>query len=351
MVWDAAELIATVNPDVLFVQELEYDGFEQHEGPAPPRSAENLGELISHAQCKLGRRGVKYTAFQKPSNTGIPSGFDFNKDGKVDLTPGSGSYAGDCFGFGNFRGQYGMAVLVKDPVSINHTSARTFQTFVWARMPGALFPMGDGDKVPLEQPWFRGDEVRQYRLSSKSHWDVPVVFPDGTEIRVWASHPTPPIFDGPEDLNGKRSHDEVRFWAEYLSGARWIYDDEGHHGGANISGAALDDTKAIIMGDLNNDPVQGDSHLDPIGHWLFNHPLLQSYTPTSKTPGECTRAEVTHPGGCLRLDYLLPTKALTVVQGGVLQGKADLPSDVNAQGVELNFAASDHLSVWVDLKA
>jgi len=351
MVRDAATMIAVVNPDVLFVQELEYDGFEHHVGPVPPTSADNLGKVISQIQSELGREGVKYSTFQKPSNTGTPSGFDLDKSREVNLMPGNAGYARDSFGFGMFRGQYGMAVLVRDPVFFNTATARTFQTFRWADMPGALFPMGDGTKVPLHQPWFTPEEVEVYRLSSKSHWDVPVVFPDGTEIRVWASHPTPPIFDGPEDLNGKRSNDEVRFWAEYLSGVPWIYDDEGKRGGANISGAAVNETKAIIMGDLNNDPLQGDNHNDPIGHWLFNHPLLQAYTPKSKTPGECSpRAEVTHLGGCLRLDYLVPTTALKVVQGGVLQGMADLPCDVDAKGLKLNFEASDHSSLWADLQ-
>ena len=35
-------------------------------------------------------------------------------------------------------------------------------------------------------------------------------------VHVLASHPTPPSFDGGEDRNGRRNHDEIRFWADYV---------------------------------------------------------------------------------------------------------------------------------------
>ena len=71
------------------------------------------------------------------------------------------------------------------------------------------------------------------RLSSKSHWDVPVTVGAHT-VHVLASHPTPPTFDGPEDRNGRRNHDEIRFWADYISSLRsgYIVDDAGRRGGS-----------------------------------------------------------------------------------------------------------------------
>ncbi len=75
---------------------------------------------------------------------------------------------------------------------------------------------------------------RDFRLSSKSHWDVPVKVGNKT-IHILASHPTPPSFDGAEDRNGKRNHDEIRFWKDYISDSsnQYIYDDKGVKGGFN----------------------------------------------------------------------------------------------------------------------
>src|SRR5690606_29210447 len=143
-------------------------------------------------------------AFVAPSNTGIPSGFDLNNDGTV----GGGD---DAFGFGFFPGQYGMAVLSKFPIL--EDEVRTFQTFLWKDMPGALLPDDPNTAAPAD--WYSPEELAAFRLSSKSHWDVPVDV-NGNTVHVLASHPTPPTFDGAEDRNGLRNHDEIRFWADYV---------------------------------------------------------------------------------------------------------------------------------------
>ena len=52
-------------------------------------------------------------------------------------------------------------------------------------------------------------ELDDVRLSSTSHWGVPVDV-DGSTVRFLVSHPTPPVFDGAEDRNGTRNHDEIR---------------------------------------------------------------------------------------------------------------------------------------------
>ena len=55
----------------------------------------------------------------------------------------------------------------------------------------------------------------------------------GKVIHTLVSHPTPPVFDGPEDRNGTRNHDEIRLWSDYVLPSRsgYIYDDEGERGG------------------------------------------------------------------------------------------------------------------------
>ena len=71
-----------------------------------------------------------------------------------------------------------------------------------------------GNVIPI--PFYSPDEVPALRLSSKSHWDIPLDV-NGTIIHVLASHLTPPVFDGPEDRNGRRNDDEIRFWADYVT--------------------------------------------------------------------------------------------------------------------------------------
>jgi hypothetical protein len=53
-------------------------------------------------------------------------------------------------------------------------------------MPGALIPPG----------WFTPAELAAVRLSSKSHWDLPIEIGRRT-VHFLVSHPTPPTFDGP----------------------------------------------------------------------------------------------------------------------------------------------------------
>jgi hypothetical protein len=64
------------------------------------------------------------------------------------------------------------------------------------------------------------------------------------------------VFDGPEDRNGRRNHDEIRFWADYVTPGRtsaYVYDDAGRRGGLE-PGALF-----VIAGDQNSDPLDGDS--------------------------------------------------------------------------------------------
>jgi len=117
----------------------------------------------------------------------------------------------DAFGFGFFPGPYGMVVYSKYP--IDHAAVRTFQHFLWKDMPGALLP--DDPATPAPGAWYSTAELEQVRVSSKSHWDVPIQV-GGRTVHFLVSHPTPPVFDGLEDRNGTRNHDEIRFWADYV---------------------------------------------------------------------------------------------------------------------------------------
>ena len=106
--------------------------------------------------------------------------------------------------------RHGRLLEVPDP---DARAIRTFQEFRWKDMPGAALPTDPATGAP----WYTDEELDAVRLSSKSHWDVPI-WTGRRTVHFLVSHPTPPVFDGAEDRNGRRNHDEIRFWADYLRG-------------------------------------------------------------------------------------------------------------------------------------
>jgi hypothetical protein len=188
-----AEVIQINAPDVLLVNEFDYD------------AGHRAADLFRTNYLEVGQNGqrpVQYPyVYVAPSNTGVESGHDLNNDGRV-------GGPGDAQGFGYFEGQYGMVLYSRYPIDAERV--RTFQNFLWKDMPAALLPDDPANQGPAD--WFTPAELEIVRLSSKSHWDVPVRI-GGTTVHVLASHPTPPVFDGDEDRNGRRNSDEIRFWA------------------------------------------------------------------------------------------------------------------------------------------
>jgi Endonuclease/Exonuclease/phosphatase family len=334
-----AEIIQRTRPDVLLLNEFDF----VPDGEAVDLFRDNYLE-VSHN----GARPIHYRyAFIAPSNTGIPSGFDLDNNGTI----GGGN---DAFGFGDFPGHFGMAVLSKYPIDYKH--ARTFQKFRWADMPGAMLPDNPATDAPAD--WYSPDELEVVRLSSKSHWDLPIRIGRKT-VHFLVSHPTPPVFDGAEDRNGKRNFDEIRFWADYVSGRDYMYDDRGHRGG--LHGGA----RFVIAGDQNSDPLDGDSVPGAIQQ-LIDHPRIEDPLPTSAGGPEAALrqggANLTHESdplydtadfadtapGNLRADYVLPDKRLKVKGAGVFW---PVPSDPLSELTgEFPFPSSDHRSVWLDLR-
>ncbi len=149
-------------------------------------------------------------------------------------------------------------------------------------MPGARLP--DDPETAAPADWYSPEELDHLRLSSKSHWDVPIDTGRRT-VHFLVSHPTPPTFDGPEDRNGLRNADEIRFWADYVSGgrrSRYVYDDQGGRGGLSPS------ARFVIAGDQNSDPNDGDSVPGAVQQ-LLDHP--GSSTRGRRRPGRSTPAD------------------------------------------------------------
>ncbi len=349
----AATRIQALSPDILLVNELTYDqpgapGYESGdpEGQNAQRFVENY---LSTPQGDT-LEGRSYQTVMLPVNTGLPSGHDLNNDGQVVTegptvphSPEDGSvaqqtaegraYGNDAWGFGTFPGQYGMAIFVRDDLDILRDSIRTFRLFPWSQMPNAAQPI---DSTSGE-PWYTPDEWRAFRLSSKSHWDVPVRLPDGTVIHVLASHPTPPAFDGVAQRNARRNHDEIRFWVDYLRDAAYIEDDSSRGGGL------FKDASFVVMGDLNADPDEGSLFREAIrtlvGHERVHGDPAPTASPTGQAAFPSLDPDDTARWGS-RVDYVLPSANLTIDTSGVWR---PVPRDTTA------LPASDHFPVWVDV--
>lgn len=342
-----AETIQTTRPDVLLLNEFDHVA----DGAAVQAFRSRYLGVGQN-----GRTPIDYPyVFLAPVNTGIPSGHDLNRDGQV-------GGPDDAWGFGAFPGQYGMVLLSRYP--IDTTGVRTFQHFRWRDMPGALLPGdpatgGTGD-------WYSPDALAEFPLSSKSHWDVPVAIGD-TTVHVLASHPTPPAFDGPEQRNAKRNHDEIRFWSDYVTpgAGRYLYDDRGGRGGLEPNASF------VVMGDLNADPgaptagAEGASNPGALRSLLHNRHLIDPMPASEGAAEAARRRDGVEPAGRsdpayhtasfvdgptrggLRVDYVLPSRqGLLWTRAGVFWPGSTDPDSALVGGP----AASDHRLVWVDLR-
>ncbi|MBC8026857.1 MAG: endonuclease/exonuclease/phosphatase family protein [Steroidobacteraceae bacterium] len=332
-----AEIIQRVRPDILLLQEFDYDA----NGTSLRAFEANYLERAQNGSAPIQ---FKYHFFTE-SNTGTPSGLDLDNDGHV-------AGGADALGFGEFPGQYAMMLLSRFP--IDEARARTFREFLWRNMPDARLPDDPATAAPAD--WYSDAELAVLPLSSKNHWDVPIRIGKRT-LHVFASHPTPPAFDGPEDRNGLRNHDEVRFWNDYIAGEKYLRDDSGKRGG--FRGGQF-----IVMGDLNSDPVDGASLKGAILSLLQNSRVNASVTPSSPggaeaaAQGGMNASQTGDPRfdtadfydravGNLRVDYLLPSKDVTVCAAGVFWPGEKEPHASLVWGEPP--PSSDHRLVWIDV--
>jgi hypothetical protein len=357
---NVAEVIQRAHPDVVLINEFDFAPV------AVDLFRENFLEVSQN-----GATPIHYPyAYIAPSNTGIPSGKDFGNDGTI-------GGPNDAYGFGFFPGQFGMVVYSRFPIDL--ANVRTFQLFRWKDMPGALLP--DDPRTATPTDWYSPDELDVFRLSSKSHWDIPIEI-GGKTVHFLVSHPTPPVFDDPPafpagvDFNGRRNHDEIRFWADYITPgptSRYISDDAGTVGGLKPG------ERFVIAGDQNSDPLDGDS-IPGSTQQLLEHPLVNSKQ-APESPGAVEAsilqggANLTHRSdprfdtadfsdfapGNLRADYVLPRKSLKILDSAVfwpiqsdpffrLTGVFDNDLFPNGWREVGGFPTSDHRLVWVDVK-
>lgn len=354
-----AEILQRVRPDVVLINEFDVD---------PTSNAFRVlalnrfhGNYLAVSQNGLAPLNYPYR-YAAISNTGVRTGATLAADGDFDNSGAvvtgysdtatnaqKDAYGNDCFGFGWFPGQYSFVVFSRFPIQ---TSAiRSFRTFLWKDMPGHVMPPG----------YYASGEQGIFRLSSKNHVDLPIEVKPGQVFHLLASHPTPPAFDGTEDRNGRRNHDEIRLWKDYLSNASYLYDDAGVFGG--LGG----EQRFVILGDMNADPFDGDSFGGAINQ-LRTHSLVNSLPNPASAGGaeqgallggannddlgahaNDTSSFSAFGAGNLRVDHVLPSKiGFSVTNSGVFWPASADPL-YSLLFLTANTQVTDHRLVWMDL--
>lgn len=284
----ALAAIAAVQPDVLALQGIDWD--------LELRALRAL-------QQRLAARGAPYPHFfALQPNAGLPSGLDLDGDGET-------GGARDAQGYGRFTGQGGIAVLSRLPVAADE--ARDLSPMLWRDLPEALLP-----EHPDGSPFPSGGAQAVQRLSSTGHWIVPLELPGGGRLHLLTFQATPPVFDGPEDRNGRRNHDEIRLWQHVLD-------------------QSLAPAPFVIAGGASLDPDRGEGRHEAI-RALLADPRLQDPRPESAAAGLNT-VEWEN-AGRMRVDYVLPSAGLTVAGSGV-----HWPEGSGRPG-------SRHRLVWADIQ-
>ncbi|CAN0592192.1 unnamed protein product, partial [Ectocarpus sp. 12 AP-2014] len=259
----------------------------------------------------LARRLDSYPfQFAKLPNRGRQSGYDLDGDGLI-------GGASDAWGYGEFTGQGGLAILSKHPLG----EVVDYSAELWTGLERAL-------ALPETSP--------EQPLSTTAHWEVPVLLPDGQRVTLMSWHATAPVFDGPKDRNGRRNHDEAAFWLERLN--------------------TLPPPYPILAGFANLDVFDGDGRPEALNA-LLAHDAIIDPRPISEGGALAGTADSAHRGpaaldtvawpqdgpGNLRVDYLLPSSKLEVTGAGVFW-----PTPDQFLGKEV-VQASRHRMVWVDI--
>ncbi|WP_425045839.1 endonuclease/exonuclease/phosphatase family protein [Primorskyibacter sp. S87] len=302
------EVIAATKADILLLQGVDWDA---------------EGRALTALTAQIETHGLSYPYRYAPQpNRGLTTGLDMNGDGRTGGPE-------DSQGYGEFTGQGGMALLSRLPIEV--AQATNFSTLIWQDLPGATLPTVQGEPFPSDAA------QKLQRLSTTGHWVVPIRTSEGS-FCILAFQASPPVFDGPEDRNGLRNRDELRLWSLYLNGEL----------------DKMPCKRPVIMGGSNLDPWDSDGYSAEMRR-LLDHPMLQDPTPESSgardAPDQGHRNDnatdtVDWPKvGRLRVDYILPSSDLDVIDTGVIW-----PSPKDDPLYKAALEASRHRLVWVDLQ-
>ncbi len=298
----AISVIQALDADILVLQEFDQDDY-------------GFAADAFRVALNTGVTPINYPYFLQPKgNQGRPSELDLDGDGRTE------EWA-DALGFGRFPGSEGILILSRYPFE----AIRSFETLLLRDVPGTDLPLDDaGRPFPSAEAW----DVLP--MSYRSHVDVTVRIGDA-KLTLLASHATPPVFDGPEDLNGIRNGAEIDFWRLYINGMSFR-DDAGED-------RPILDGAFVLLGDMNSDPDQGESLKQPIRSLLSDR-LINDTRPSG---GQGTNTANWDDPGPMRVDYVLPAASLTITGSGVFWPEPD------QQIADLLTQVSRHYPVWVDV--
>jgi len=131
-----------------------------------------------------------------------------------------------------------------------------------------------------------------------------------------------------------------------------------------VAGGLATDAEFVILGDLNSDPVDGDS-VEGATAQLLDLDRVQDSMPASEgaveaatNQGESNDTQQGDPAldtadftddapGNIRADYVLPSDGFDLLGAAVFWPPTDDP--LSALTGEFPFPSSDHRLVWVDL--
>ncbi|MDB2408051.1 endonuclease/exonuclease/phosphatase family protein [Jannaschia sp.] len=208
------DVILHAQADIVLLLNVDWD----HGG----RGAQALRDALSKA-------GLDYPHIVavRPT-TGRPSGFDLDGNGAL-------GEARDALGYGRFTGDGGMVLLSRVPLGVVDDRS----DLLWSMRsiaPAEVLPEGADTIVPL---------------ASVAQWIVPLRV-GAADLTLITMNANTPVFDGPEDRNGRRNADELGYIAE------------------------LADTlpNPIVLGRANLDPLDGAGLRGAITA-LLTHPARQ----------------------------------------------------------------------------
>lgn len=293
----AVKVITRLDADVLLLTGIDYD---------------LRGATLEALEARLALVGAPYPfRLALRPNTGIATGLDLDGNGVL-------GEPRDAQAYGRWAGEGGMAVLSRLPIDVENI--RDFSGLLWKDLPGSLMPT---------------DTAATQLLSTSGAYEVPITLSDGHVLRLLAFYASPPIFDGPEDRNGRRNHDESAFWLHLLAG--------------NL-GFTPPKPPFVVIGQPNLDAEDGSGRAGAMRDLLHN-PALQD----SKPRGTAGRIDANQRGdpaldtalyptiGGLRVEVILPSVDLKVATSGVMW-----PPDADPLTDTL-LLASRHRPVWVDI--
>ena len=280
----ALAVIAHVDADVILLGDVDWDAG---------------GAGVAALRARLAGLGLNYPhVVARRPNAGAPSGADLDGNGRL-------GEARDALGYGRFMGDSGIVLLSRAP----------------------LGPVTDWSAVP----WDGGDLVPEgivLPVATVAQWAVPVA---GTDLVLVTLAAGTPVFDGPEDRNGRRN-------AAELALAHALATEVAMAGGA-----------PVLLGRANVDPMDGQGRRDAMGA-LLGDPLLRDPRPRGGGGGgdghrgdPALDTAAWEGPGPLRVDYVLPSASLEVLRARVVW---PAPADPFAAVVD---AAGPGRAVWVDV--